>query len=97
MISQVRSHLKIILASSVAAFALIAGMNTASAQSMGGTGRPSYDNPRAYDRDSAGNETYYRRDTYFGQRYYYDDEDRPVRKGKKVAKKKQQYYDDDDD
>lgn len=92
-----KSHLKIVLASSIAALALTAGMNTASAQNMGGTGRPSYDNPAAYDRDSAGNETYYRRGTYWGQRYY-DDEDRPVRKGKKVAKKKQQqYYDDDDD
>lgn len=90
-----RSH-KLILASSVAALVLIAGMHTASAQYN--TGRPSYDNPRAYDRDSAGNETYYRRGTYWGQRYYDDDEDRPVRKGKKVAKKKQQqYYDDDDD
>lgn len=88
--------MKVILTASIAALALGTLINTASAQT-GGTGRPSYDNPRAYDRDSAGNETYYRRDTYFGPRSYYDDEDRPVRKGKKVAKKKQQYYDDDDD
>lgn len=92
-----KSHLKIVLASSIAALALTTGMDTASAQSMGGTGRPSYDNPSRYDRDSAGNETYYPRGSYFGPRYY-DDEDRPVRRGKKVAKKKQQqYYDDDDD
>lgn len=94
-----KSRLKIVLASSIAALALTAGMDTASAQSMGGTGRPSYDNPSLYDRDAAGNETYYPRGTYFGQRYYYDDDEyRPARKGKKVAKKKkQQYYDDDDD
>jgi hypothetical protein len=87
---------KIILASVIAAFTLIAGINAASAQASGGTGRPSYDNPRAYDRDAQGNETYYRRNTYFGPRYYDDDEDRPVRRTKKTVKKKQ-YYDDDDD
>lgn len=52
--------------------ACIAGIVPALAQMGGGggnTGRPSYDNPRLFDRDAYGNETYYPRDTYFGPGY----------------------------
>ena len=55
----------------LAGMALAASISVASAQSSN-TGRESYDNPTNYDRDARGNETGYRRDTYFGQRYYYD-------------------------
>jgi hypothetical protein len=55
--------MKIIYAMAIAAAALSAGISTASADSTGGTTRPSYDNPRAYDRDAQGNETYQRTNT----------------------------------
>jgi hypothetical protein len=90
-----------------AAAALIATGTAASAQMGGGgsgqTTRPSYDNPRDYDRDRYGNETYYRRDTWFGPRYGYNydayeyGDDRPARKTKKTIAKKRIYDDDDDD
>ncbi|HVT56101.1 MAG TPA: hypothetical protein VHD34_08650 [Xanthobacteraceae bacterium] len=41
-----------------AALALAAAATTASAQEPPNTGRPSYDMPRAYDRDVRGNEDY---------------------------------------
>lgn len=87
-----------------AAATLIATGTAASAQMGGGDGgtmRPSYDNPRDYDRDRYGNETYYPRNTWFGPRhgysydsYYYGDEGRPVRKSKKKVVKKRHYNDD---
>jgi hypothetical protein len=98
--------MKKILILTCAATALIATGTAASAQMGGGgssqTGRPSYDNPRDYDRDRYGNETYYRRDTWFGPRYGYDydayeyGDDRPVRHTKKRAAKKRHHNDDDD-
>lgn len=55
--------MKIIYAMAIAAAALSSGISAASADSTGGTTRPSYDNPRAYDRDANGNETYRRTNT----------------------------------
>lgn len=52
--------MKIIYAMAIAAAALSSGISAASADSTGGTTRPSYDNPSAYDRDANGNETYQR-------------------------------------
>ena len=78
------------------AAALMLSAASASAGMGGGGGdttRPSYDMPRAYDRDAQGNETYYPSNTWFGPRYYYDDEDRPVRKPKKKVMKKKHYDD----
>ena len=51
--------MKIVYAMAIAAAALSCGISAASAQTSGTT-RPSYDNPRAYDRDANGNETYMR-------------------------------------
>jgi len=45
-----------------AAAALAATASTASAQTAPSTGRPSYDMPRAYDRNGNGDETYRYRD-----------------------------------
>jgi hypothetical protein len=42
----------------VAAVALAASATAVSAQEPPNTGRPSYDMPRAYDRDARGNEDY---------------------------------------
>lgn len=53
--------MKIIYLLAIAGTALIANMASASAQQGSGGGdttRPSYDFPRAYDRDAYGNETY---------------------------------------
>lgn len=50
--------MKIMYAMAIAAAALSSGISAASADSTGGTTRPSYDMPRAYDRDANGNETY---------------------------------------
>lgn len=50
--------MKIIYLLAIAGVALAASMTGASADSTGGTTRPSYDNPRNFDRDAAGNETY---------------------------------------
>jgi hypothetical protein len=41
-----------------AALGIVAAATTASAQEPPNTGRPSYDMPRAYDRDARGNEDY---------------------------------------
>lgn len=84
--------MKILAASAIAAALLATAASPALAQNLN-TGRPSYDNPRAYDRDAYGNETYYPRDTWFGPRYYYDDQGQAPRK-KKTAKKKKTYDDD---
>jgi hypothetical protein len=90
-----------ILAASAIAVTLLAA-SPALAQNFN-TGRPSFDNPRDYDRDRYGNETYYRRDTWFGPRYGYNydayeyGDDRPARKTKKKIAKKRIYDDDDDD
>ena len=76
----------------VTALALTAGTLTASAQMGGGGGnttRPSYDMPRAYDRDQSGNETYYQRNTWFGPQH---SETRKVRKSKKKVSKKKYHH-----
>lgn len=52
--------MKTIYALAIAAAAISSSISAASADSGAGTTRPSYDNPRAYDRDANGNETYYR-------------------------------------
>ena len=66
--------------------ALLAGAASPALAHSVNTGRPSYDNPRDYDRDAYGNETYYRRNTWFGPNYYYDGPRRPH--AKKKHKKK---------
>lgn len=80
--------MKILAASAIAAALLAA--SPALAQNFN-TGRPSFDNPRDYDRDIYGNETYYPRNAWFGNRYYYDQA--PVRAKKKKYKKKKIYND----
>ena len=52
--------MKIIYPLAIAGAAFVASMTGAQADSAGGTTRPSYDNPRDYGRDAAGNETYRR-------------------------------------
>jgi hypothetical protein len=50
--------MKIIYGLAAAAVIAAAGATAASAQDSPNTGRPSYDMPRAYDRDAYGNEDY---------------------------------------
>lgn len=69
--------MKFIYPFAIAGAALAASMTGALADSAGGTTRPSYDNPRDYGRDAAGNETY-RRTTpgkHSGQRRHHRDDD----------------------
>jgi hypothetical protein len=64
----------------LAAVAAVAAAGTASAQVPPNTGRPSYDMPRAYDRDAQGNETYQYRSrpgphrSHKHRRHHYDND-----------------------
>lgn len=78
--------MKILGACTIAAVLLAAAASPVLAHSVN-TGRPSYDNPRDYDRDAYGNETYYRRNTWFGPYYYGGQERRYVKKKKHIKKK----------
>jgi hypothetical protein len=79
-----------ILTASAIAVALLAA-SPALAQNFN-TGRPSFDNPRDYDRDIYGNETYYPRNAWFGDRYY---DRRPAHvKKKKYKHKKKKIHND---
>ena len=84
--------MKILTASAIAAALLATAASSAYAQHFN-TGRPSYDNPRDYDRDIYGNETYYPRNTWFGNFYYNDLARVHAKKKKKKYKKKRTYHD----
>lgn len=53
------------------ATALTFGSAPLLADSLGGTGRPSYDNPRDYGRDAHGNETYRHRNAVHQHRHHH--------------------------